>query len=348
MASTFNMPTPTMGQTHFTVEGGGLSWSMGTPSLFSNPGGPFTMNNPTINNFTEQTGLSINATYKVAALSDNTQMKYAKGDFLFAHMPRRSLSTDKVTAYALWNLNYYLESAQEVKELNGGSMPSSHALSEIPTTVEEFCQRMNLLGVIATTMDKKNVRERTFAVTVDKRIVVPYIFPSKNGQTIRVGSSVGLKIGMVDNPYNAKIGLDGRSEGTMSAQKIFQVVGHWEPECNQPIHCSRFGNPTQDDLDFMQDVVIEQRVYPEDTDRDSGSCGLVNFDEEARADLEMLKIQQYTQSHYIHLGKVVRLNKHPANHDIWLGLRSAEGWAKLGSYGTVEIEMEPHTFKGLY
>lgn len=330
---------------------GGLD---GIPPGIAYPGYLYPSNSPDIdptvminNQNPEDTAEPKPIAIKMAALSDDSQLKYDAGDLIFIQNPLLDVTQGVYVCYALWNLNYGLEMAARkraekseivpVRELSSVDITKRRVKEELygnwPVTVEEFMKMFHFYGSFISSNDKKMVRKRSVSIAPFGRIKMPCIFVDEKGRFPGIGDVVGLKVKPMTNSYPGLVNLDGKVAGSPTPGKFLQVTGYWEYDCKNPIRCTTPFNPSQFDIDFAEDLTIEQTVYDYDEN------GLINT--KAPIGDSRLTTKMYQEGFYIRLGRVVRRTKDPSPSDIEAALRSKNGWVSLSKYSLLEIELKP-------
>lgn len=326
---------------------GGLSPVLNYPNgLYSAPSAtPLSMPGQVINDNPEFIGQPQTTTLNIAALSDDSQKLYDKGDFLFLFKSNRGIQENCYPTFAMWNLNYNLEVAfnyrKEKKERPPQPQDSlkrvSHTdrLEDWPVTISEFMQWIKFFGVFNTSLDKVAQRKRRVGVVIKGAVTIPNIFePDEDGNFVRVGDTVYLHVGMYQNDHQGRMNINQKIEAQGTVGKFLQVKGHWHRGTHSPIGCSKFMEPSRFDSDFIDEMVIDQFDLPIDP-----TTRLVMTEANPIRHSVPLITDVYQQGFNIKLGRVVRTTKDPSIFDIRNALRSESGWKTLQKYSTLDIEL---------
>lgn len=340
---TFNNSQQTWGNTTT----GGLQPVLSYPnSLFSAPSSnPLGAPGRVINNNPEFTGQPQTATIQLAALSDDAQKLYEKGDMIFLYRPNRGVDEKCYPGFALWNMNYNLEMAsiyrRDIKNRppihNEALTKVSHMdrLDDWPVTIEEFTTAFSFFGIFNTSLDKKNQRKRKAACVLKGAVTIPNIFaPDSDGRNIGVGDTCYLHVGMYTSAHQGRMNTKGGIEATATNGQFLQVKGMWEKHSHSVIGSSKFMHPREGDADFLADMDIDQYDLPIDV-----LTGLVNTRAQPQKREVPLVTKVYTQGLTYKLGRVVRTTKDPTKTDVENAIRSNPGWASLGKRATLDIEL---------
>ena len=314
--------------------------------------------------------------HDIEALSTDAQMRYAEGHLMFfKNTPDKSVK--RYTAYALQNLNYFLELShrnklqQEQEKLiysvnksksggggngGGGNDKTMEAYNEqqtrkrslfndavdlFPSNVDEFEDGMLFEGVWSTSTDKKGARQRNGGIIAEGEIKIGNIFGR-----LQPGDYVGLECKFVNNPYPNFMDDNGSVLGAATSGSIPQVVGIFETTGKFPAHCTnQNGRGPNNGSNYMRvgepndmDFISECEIKQYEYS-EVDSDGFTNFNSRKQK-VSTLKTDIYQQSFYIPLGYVKYGTSKPPAQDILMGLRSFDAYTKLLANHPVVIQMD--------
>lgn len=310
---------------------------------------------PSPNNYPGHTAHPITTPLKLAVLFDGDQLLYKPGALLLGFRTNTTVRNSFIPVYAPQNLNYYFE-RKRIQEVNPptnlASDPNlqkkqrlnSARFDQIPSTVEEFMQRVFFLGVLETSSDKENIRTREIGLSSKGKVTIPNIFKNhENGRSLTVGDTVYLVVKKKKNTASCLLNFKGQVESREPTIGSFlQIEGYWEVGGRNPIRTTDAFNPKKMDIDTGESennfTMIEQKEYPVDPD-----TGLTLFDSQPKR-LDPIHVKKYESGYAIKLGVVRGLIGNPISSDVDNAMRTFDAYDSLSKYSTVDIELTPNPY----
>ena len=280
---------------------------------------------------------------KCATLTDGSQQLFERGDFLFAYKGEARIE-DEAIIFNLQTLNYWLEEAYLVRNANrmlGADIQGhrkrrfgSDLIYEFPVTIEEFKRKISFVGIMLGANGVRQIRSRDISYGVAGVVRdVPNIFG-----LIEENSTLEFRVKRYKNKYQGKVHYDGSITKDITMGTFLQVRP-FVNKTSHPVTHHKFDLMLDDDLDYLEEVIIEQTVLDE-TIRRPGS-GLVAIDGNGTSSRVVIDVDLPVEGLCITIGNVQQCKTTTNYNDANMGVRSIPAVKRIAeSGGFINISLD--------
>lgn len=275
---------------------------------------------------------------RCAALRDNSQQLFERGDFLFAYNSEAKASNETIL-FNLQTLNYWLEEAFVLRNENRmmdtldpersaqfrKRKYGSDLLYSFPLTIEEFKKKIVFIGIMIGANGVREIRSREISYSPSGLVRdVPNIFgPVEEDITLE------FRVKRFKNRYHGKIHYEGTVTKDVTHGSFLQVRPYVNRNKHPVIH-HRFEETSEDDVDFMEQVIVKQ-VILDNTNRLPN--GLIRVDNNATSERIIMDVELPVEGLCYTIGSVQQFKRTTNQNEANIGIRSIPAVTKIAKDG---------------